>query len=121
MELFFALVFGITQLAGFIVHGLTGGSGLAALIFWLVWWTWQQFTWALDTAHTTLAGFEIRAMVATAAAFFRAVSISDASMAAHSNPASPWSRTWAAWTNAERTHSRSKPIRPRSVAAASCS
>ncbi len=49
LELFLDLVFvfAITQVASFISHN-PGGAGVAkgALIAFLVWWQWSQFTWA---------------------------------------------------------------------------
>lgn len=77
-ELFFDIVFvfSVTQ----VVHLLHGHLdwkhfGQAVLVFWLVWWAWTQYTWALnaaDTRHgTVLAGI----LVATACVFFMAVSL----------------------------------------------
>ena len=77
-ELFFDLVFVfcVTQ----VVHLLHGTfdlvhAGRALLVFWLVWWAWTQFTWALNAADTTHSRVQIATLVATAFAFFMAVSI----------------------------------------------
>jgi low temperature requirement protein LtrA len=49
LELFLDLVFvfAVTQIASLVSHDLTlAGAGRGALIAWLVWWQWSQFTWA---------------------------------------------------------------------------
>jgi low temperature requirement protein LtrA len=49
LELFLDLVFvfAVTQIAALISHDPTAaGVGKGALIAWLVWWQWSQFTWA---------------------------------------------------------------------------
>ena len=77
-ELFFDLVFvfSVTQ----VVHLLHGAFdwvhvGRAILVFWLVWWTWTQFTWALNAANTEHHLIQLATVVATALAFFIAVSV----------------------------------------------
>ena len=78
VELFFDLVFvfGITQIVGLLHHDLSWvGVGHAVLVFWLVWWAWTQFTWALNSADTTHPFVEFGTLVATAVAFFMAVAI----------------------------------------------
>jgi low temperature requirement protein LtrA len=77
-ELFFDLVFvfSITQ----IVHLLHGAFdwvhvGRAVLVFWLVWWAWTQFTWALNAADTRHNLVLIGTIAATICAFFMAVSV----------------------------------------------
>jgi low temperature requirement protein LtrA len=79
-------VFGVTQVVG-LVHGhldlATAGSAL--LVFWLVWWAWTQFTWALNAANTDHPRIQIATLVATAVAFFMAVAIPRAL-----GPDSPW-------------------------------
>jgi low temperature requirement protein LtrA len=78
VELFFDLVFvfAVTQLVK-IVHHHPGflGAGEATLVFWMVWWAWTQFTWALNAADTTHALVELATLLATAIAFFMAVAI----------------------------------------------
>src|SRR5574339_138161 len=55
VELFFDLVFVycVTQVAS-LLHGHfdLASAGSALLVFWLVWWAWTQFTWALNAANT---------------------------------------------------------------------
>jgi low temperature requirement protein LtrA len=47
----------------------------AVLVFWLVWWGWTQFTWALNAADTTHPLVELATLAATAIAFFMAIAI----------------------------------------------
>ena len=81
VELFFDLVFVfcVTQVVG-LVHGHfdAGSAGSTLLVFWLVWWAWTQFTWALNAANTEHTSVQIFTMVATAVAFFLAVGIPQA-------------------------------------------
>jgi low temperature requirement protein LtrA len=81
VELFFDLVFvfGVTQIVGLLHHDLSwAGTGRAVLVFWLVWWAWTQFTWALNAADTTHPFVELATLAATAVAFFMAVAVPDA-------------------------------------------
>jgi low temperature requirement protein LtrA len=81
IELFFDLVFvyAVTQLVALLHHDLSwAGAGRALLVFWLVWWAWTQFTWALNSADTTHPGVELSVLVATAVAFLMAVVLPDA-------------------------------------------
>ncbi|MFZ0014219.1 MAG: low temperature requirement protein A [Acidimicrobiia bacterium] len=81
VELFFDLVFvyAITQLTSLVLHDLTwSGLGRAALLFWLVWWAWTQFTWTLNVADTEHAWVRLPTLAATAVAFFMAQSVPDA-------------------------------------------
>ena len=81
IELFFDLVFvfAVTQVVGLLHDGLTSLSvGQAVLVFWLVWWAWTQFTWALNAANTTHAGVELGTLAATAVAFFMAIALPEA-------------------------------------------
>lgn len=78
VELFFDLVFvfAITQVVGLLHDGLDARHiGQAVLVFWLVWWAWTQFTWALNAANTTHPGVQLATLVATGVAFFLAVSL----------------------------------------------
>lgn len=81
VELFFDLifVFSITQIAG-LFHGHLDWNtvGSAALVFWLVWWAWTQFTWALNAANTDHAWVQLGTLAATAVAFFMAVEVPNA-------------------------------------------
>lgn len=81
VELFFDLVFvyAVTQLTAFVIHDLTwSGVGHAALLFWLVWWSWTQFTWTLNPADTEHPTVRLTTLGATATAFFLAQAIPDA-------------------------------------------
>lgn len=81
LELFFDLifVFSITQMVGMFHDGITWSSiGQATLIFWLVWWAWSQFTWALNGADTRNKAVEIATLAAGAVAFAMAVTVPDA-------------------------------------------
>lgn len=78
VELFFDLVFvfSVTQVVG-LLHGRLGwaAAGQAVLVFWLVWWAWTQFTWALNAADTTHPLVELGALLATAVSFFMAAAV----------------------------------------------
>lgn len=81
VELFFDLVFvfSVTQVVGLLHDGITWLSvGQAVLIFWLVWWAWTQFTWALNAADTNSSLVQFGVLLATAVAFFMAVALPDA-------------------------------------------
>jgi low temperature requirement protein LtrA len=80
-ELFFDLVFvyAITQ----VVQLMHGGFDWihvirAILVFWLVWWAWTQYSWALNAANTHHRTIQIAILMATAIAFFMAVSVPQA-------------------------------------------
>jgi low temperature requirement protein LtrA len=81
VELFFDLVFVfcVTQVVALLHDGVTWRAiGEAVLVFWLVWWGWTQFTWALNAADTTHPRVEIATLVATGVAFFLAVGVPSA-------------------------------------------
>ncbi|MCB9907526.1 MAG: low temperature requirement protein A [Planctomycetes bacterium] len=81
IELFFDLVFvfSVTQVVGLLHHGLDWVHvGQALLVFWLVWWAWTQFTWALNAADTTHTTVQVGVLVATAVTFFMASAVPDA-------------------------------------------
>jgi low temperature requirement protein LtrA len=78
VELFFDLVFVycVTQVAS-LIHGhfdLTS-AGAALVVFWLVWWAWTQFTWALNAANTDHHRVQVVTLLATAIAFLMGVGI----------------------------------------------
>ena len=78
VELFFDLdfVFSITQAVGFLHHHLDwAGVGQTVLLFWLIWWAWTQFTWALNAADTTHVWIELATLLTTGVAFFMAVAV----------------------------------------------
>lgn len=81
VELFFDLVFvfSVTQVVSLLHGGLDWRVvGQAILVFWLVWWAWSQFTWALNAADTTHSLVQAGTLLATAVAFFMAVALPDA-------------------------------------------
>jgi len=81
VELFFDLVFvfSVTQVVGLLHDGVTWRAvGEAVLVFWLVWWGWTQFTWALNAADTTHPRVEVATLIATGVAFFLAVGVPSA-------------------------------------------
>jgi low temperature requirement protein LtrA len=78
VELFFDLVFvfSVTQIVHLLHDGVSWGAvAESVLVFWLVWWGWTQFTWALNAANTDHPKVELWTLVATAVAFFMAVSV----------------------------------------------
>ncbi|MHA2029428.1 MAG: low temperature requirement protein A [Candidatus Kariarchaeaceae archaeon] len=81
VELFFDLVFvfAVTQIT-LLLHEHFDYRHLAqaTLIFWLIWWSWQQFTWALNTIDTTNIYVEFLTLLSTAIAFFMAIAIPEA-------------------------------------------
>lgn len=81
IELFFDLVFvfSVTQIVGLFHDGIYWSVvGQGVLVFWLVWWAWTQFTWALNAADTTNPTVQLGTLVATGVAFFMAVAVPDA-------------------------------------------
>lgn len=81
VELFFDLVFvfAVTQVTAEFRESLTAiGLVRALLVFWLVWWAWSQFSWALNAADTEHPGVRLGTLVATAVAFLMAVTVPDA-------------------------------------------
>ncbi len=78
VELFFDLVFVfcVTQVVSLLHEGLTWRAiGEVVLVFWMVWWGWTQFTWALNAADTTHPRVEFATLLATGVAFFLAVGV----------------------------------------------
>ena len=81
VELFFDLVFvfAITQVVGLVHHNLTpAGIGKAVLVFWMIWWGWTQFTWALNPVNTEHATVRLWTLTATGIAFIMAINVGDA-------------------------------------------
>ncbi len=78
VELFFDLVFVfcVTQVVA-LLHGHVDArsAGSALLVFWLVWWAWTQFAWALNAANTDHPRVQLTTLLATAVAFVLAVGI----------------------------------------------
>ena len=81
IELFFDLVFvfSVTQVVSFFHHEFHWSSvGQAVLVFWLIWWAWTQFTWALNACDTTHHLVGLGVLIATAVVFFMAVALPEA-------------------------------------------
>ena len=81
IELFFDLVFvfAVTQVVSLMHDEISWATvGQAVLVFWMVWWAWTQFTWALNAADTTHNAVALGTLLATGVAFFMAVSLPDA-------------------------------------------
>ena len=82
LELFLDLVFvlAVTQIATLISGDLTAaGVGKGALIAFLVWWQWSQFTWAgsaIDLEHTTFSRVLVLGLIPVA--LLMSVAIPDA-------------------------------------------
>jgi len=90
VELFFDLVFvfAITQVTHYAAHHLDlHGIFRSAVVFWLIWWGWTQFTWALNAANTEHHHVRVGTLVSTGVAFVMAVSLDDAFSA---TPAAMW-------------------------------
>jgi low temperature requirement protein LtrA len=78
VELFFDLVFVfcVTQVVT-LLHGHVDfrSAGSALVVFWLVWWAWTQFTWALNAANTEHPRIQAVTLLATGIAFLLAAGI----------------------------------------------
>jgi hypothetical protein len=69
----------VTQTVSLVHEELSwAGVAHAVIVFWLVWWAWTQFTWALNSADTTHPAIEAVMLAATAIAFLMAVTVPDA-------------------------------------------
>jgi low temperature requirement protein LtrA len=81
VELFFDLVFvfAITQVSHYATHHLDGSGLLRSVImFWMIWWGWTQFTWALNAADTDHHHVRVGTLISTGVAFAMAVSVDKA-------------------------------------------
>ena len=84
VELFFDLVFvfAITQVTHHAAHHLDAeGVMRAIIVFWLIWWGWTQFTWALNAANTDHHHVRVATLVSTGVAFAMAFSVENAFVA----------------------------------------
>jgi low temperature requirement protein LtrA len=69
-------VFAVTEVTGLLHHDLSArGVGRFVLVFWLVWWAWTQFTWALNVADTTHHGIQMATLSAVVLAFAMATGV----------------------------------------------
>jgi low temperature requirement protein LtrA len=78
LELFFDLVFvfAVTQLVGLLHADHTAaGWGRAAVMMWLVWWAWSQYTWAGNAIDLDRRGTRVWFLVATATMLAAAAAI----------------------------------------------
>jgi low temperature requirement protein LtrA len=78
LELFFDLVFvfAVTQLVGLLHDDHTpAGWGRAALMMWLIWWAWSQYTWAGNAIDLDRRPTRIGMLVATGAMLGAAAAI----------------------------------------------
>ncbi len=78
VELFFDLVFvfAITQVTHYAAHHLDPqGVIRSVLVFWLIWWGWTQFTWALNAADTDHHHVRLATLISTGVAFAMAFSV----------------------------------------------
>jgi low temperature requirement protein LtrA len=81
VELFFdlAFVFAVTEVTVLTAHHLdASGVARSILIFWLIWWGWTQWTWALNAADTDHGIVRICTLIGTGIAFLMAASVSEA-------------------------------------------
>ncbi|MCH8813122.1 MAG: low temperature requirement protein A [Gemmatimonadetes bacterium] len=81
VELFFDLVFvfAITRVTHYAVHHMDAhGLVRSLIVFWLIWWGWTQFTWALNAANTEHHQVRLGTLIATGVAFVMAVSVENA-------------------------------------------
>ena len=81
LELFFDLVFvfSITQVATLLeadtsIRGLVGGL----LVLLLIWWSWSQYTWALNSVGNDAPAVKLALLAAMAAVLFMALAVPDA-------------------------------------------
>jgi low temperature requirement protein LtrA len=50
----------------------------AVVVFWLIWWAWTQFTWALNAANTDHHEIRLGTLASTGVAFVMATSVEQA-------------------------------------------
>jgi len=78
VELFFDLVFvfAVTRVTHQLAHHLSWGAvGATVVVFWLIWWAWTQFTWALNASNTNRHDVRLVTLIATGVAFLMAASV----------------------------------------------
>lgn len=81
LELFFDLVFvfAITQVAA-ALHGDHSAAGWAqaALLMWLMWWAWSQYTWAANAIDLDRPGVRVAMLAVTGATLVAAIALPEA-------------------------------------------
>ena len=81
LELFFDLVFvfAVTQTAALISHDptVTGVLG-GALVFFMLWWAWSQYTWGINSIGNARFGVQLALVVAMGLSLFMALVVTDA-------------------------------------------
>ena len=93
VERFFDLVFvfALNQITKIVVEDLTwAGAAEAVVVFWMIWWAWTQFTWALNPADTTHGAVRLVTLLATAAGFLLAVIVLDLVAAGRADGDQQW-------------------------------
>jgi len=78
VELFFDLVFvfAVTQISHYAAYHLDAWHLFSTVVvFWMIWWAWTQFTWALNAADTERHEIRVGTLASTGVAFVMAVSI----------------------------------------------
>ncbi len=76
-------VFAVTQVTHYAAHHLdVSGILRTVAVFWLIWWAWSQFTWALNAANTDHQHVRVVTLVSTGVAFAMAFSVENAFSAA---------------------------------------
>ena len=91
VELYFDLVFvfAITLLTYYAADHLDpAGIVRSLIVFWLIWWGWTQFTWALNAANTEHHHVRVATLDFTGVAFVMAFSVE------HAFAAAPWEAIW---------------------------
>jgi low temperature requirement protein LtrA len=81
LELFFDLVFvfAITQVVAFVHHDPTvTGFAQGALLLWLLWWTWSNYTWTTNWTGTDTVSIKMVLLGAMGATLLMALVVPDA-------------------------------------------
>jgi low temperature requirement protein LtrA len=81
LELFFDLVFvfAVTQTAALIAHNptVTGVLG-GALVFFMLWWAWSQYTWGINGIGNDRIGVQLALVLAMGLSLFMALAVTEA-------------------------------------------
>ncbi len=81
LELFFDLVFvfAVTQTVSLIAHDptVTGVLG-GALVFFMLWWAWQQYTWGINAIGNERIAVQLALILAMGISLFMALVVPDA-------------------------------------------